>query len=345
MDFPEFKKLKDNAFRRIKQNFEKLTNPEIEHDDCSSRIFHQISVYENMQSVFFFLFLVVAVITVFTSDIIFQSIPIAGLFIFEMSIFFLLFTKKLFVKIEKDDDKWFKTRDFQNVAIHYFLTRKHFRGQIVFFIFLLSMAFLTQYSIDIVDSFDKKTNENIIDVLMESYKEALLSEPEFKNKITSLMFIMPWFPLVLLFSHLIFKLKLWYEKDFEFYFAYATLKTLNECEEAKDTARFNLFKIGLDLYDSFLRSRIKLSIANIDKIYSKTIGNTKNTQNEIYKKILETFDDKDTYKPLKYLGEIVGDETVLVKRKKISEKFKAGLPIALSIILAIISIVRILVIG
>lgn len=347
MALSKFNEIKEKSCKKIKEfdfkeSLEKIFVGKIDYNDCSSKLERQFRIYETNQAVFFLLFMIVAMGSYYLLEKDVRNYPIIGIFLFEMIIFFLLFTKKLFIKIKEGDNEWFKTPDFQNVAIHYFLTRKHYKGQIQLFLIFLSLALITSYTINIAANYNNESNQNSPNPIMDIYHQILLEKPDSKNMIIDLMFVFPWMPLALLFSTIMFRAKLRFEKDFEYYFAYATIKTLNECEKSRNTTRFQLFKICLELYSEFLRNQIKLSLDNIDKIYSSVIGNPKISQNEIYANLLVKFDDQDLFKPLKYLGEIVGEDTSLVTRIKTSEKIMVWLPILLSIILGIINVIRLI---
>ncbi len=308
------------------------TNP------CLSKIWYQLDLNAAIEAVFLSSFLILAITSYLSFDEDFHNYPLIVIFIVQITILFFAYTKKLF---ERNDNKkeWFKTASFEKITLFYLVTRRQYFGHILAIIILMAIATVAPYSVEIVSNYDKEKNENIVEGFMDMYKDVVIEERELINKLLDMLSILPWAPLVFLINSTIIKAKLFWNRDFEYYFAYVILKLIVDCKEGKDTSKFLLFKNFLEMYEKYIKTALRLSLDNIDKIYSKVIANPKKSQDQICDELLVTFDDKDTYKTLKFLSQLI-DEQPIVKKQILSEKLRLWVAIIFSGILVFINIVR-----
>lgn len=322
----------------IKEKTREFLLPNTYTNPCLAKIWRQLDLNAIIEVGFLISFIIITGISYLEFDENFRNYPIMILFLVQIIILFVPYTKKLFERT--DDDKWFKTPNFEKITVFYLVTKRTYLGHIIFVIIFMTIAIIAPYSVEIVANYDKEVNENIIEGFMDMFNGVVTEERELVDKLVDALFILPWFPLVFLINAMIIKTKLYLDTDFEYYFSYVVIKLIVDCKEGKDISKFLLFKEFLDMYKIYVKTTSRLSLDNIDKIYSKVLANPKKSQNQIYEELLTTYDSEDKYKPLKFLSQLI-DEEPIVKKHILSEKIRLWILICFSGMLVIINIINI----
>ena len=212
-------KIKEKLIKQIeehelKEKTKKFFLPHSNSKHCLSKLYYQLDLNQTIESAFFLSFFAVAIISIFVLNENIRNYPIAGIIVFQMIILFSLYTHKLVRITTKTKEEWFKTKDFEKVAIHYFITRKDHWGHIIQFIIFMGLALIVSYSLDVAINYDKEVNENIIEGALDLLNKVVTEDTEFAKKLIDFMFVLPWLPIVFLLSSVLFRFQIFIEKDF-----------------------------------------------------------------------------------------------------------------------------------
>lgn len=328
-----FDKMKKDPKKMIKKIFSELFNLKKHFDledfvgiSKKDIVFSELNLFSAVSSFIFVSFFIISAIIHIASPNEYWNHFLVLLFLFEMSFFFLVYSRKIWLADIKSSREWFEEIGFEILAIRYHVIKTNkWAGLEVLF---GTVAFLIIFPYVFGLIFDDE--------------ELSVDDEQFLMTAYSFVFSFIWIPLILILSNLIFRLRFFFKYFSNYYCSKGCLLLIKNGDTLEDEYKARVFKFCLEFYDDFLKLSTNVRIKDLDIIYSNVLSQLKKPLDTFYEEFLKTFENEKPFEPLAYLASILNEteSSKLITAYRFTNKFKIGAKWLIPSILAILAVLN-----